>query len=285
MLRRLVLWLLVANMGYWAWAQGWLAALGPWAAPAVQREPQRLQRQIDPNGITLLPSATATATATTLPPATTTAPEPAGAGEPEASAAAPAAQVAPGGAAGDAPAAATTDTTTALAPASAAAPAPAPAADTGPRQCLQLGALTEKQADAIKPVLDKALPSGSWQMEASVQPPRWVVYIGRLPNADTLVSRRVELRQLRVDFRDVTVPGLPPGLALGTYSLESSAQQALTDLIRKGVKGAKVAVERTETTLYMARMPKVTVAQRRAAAQALATAGSAWGGKTLQPCP
>ncbi len=43
MLRLLVLLLLLANAGYWAWSQGLLAAYG--LAPAVQTEPQRLATQ------------------------------------------------------------------------------------------------------------------------------------------------------------------------------------------------------------------------------------------------
>jgi hypothetical protein len=274
MLRRLVFWLLLANLAYWAWGQGWLVALGPWAAPAVQREPERLQQQIDPGGITLLPpSAAPTATSLAAAP-----PVPAPAdGVAGATGAADATPVPPEPAP---PAAEPVAAPVATPPVAASAPA------NEPRMCLQMGVLTERQAEAIRPVLDRALPKEAWSLESSVQPARWVVYIGRLPNADTLVSRRAELRQLRVDYRDVTVPGLPPGLALGTYSSEGAAQQSLRDLTRAGVKGARVAEERTEATLYMARLPKVTAAQRTAATRALAAvAGSPWGNKSLQPCP
>lgn len=290
MLRRLVLWLLLANLGYLAWSQGWLAALGPWAAPTAQREPYRLQQQIDPGGITLLPSGDAGAASPTTSAAEggasadtvtpgTAAPAPAPANAP-----------APGPASAASASAASAEGPVSAA-AAAAAPSPAsvsvaPPLPNEPRQCVQLGALTERQADALGPVLAQVLPPDAWALERSVQPARWVVYIGRLPNAETLVSRRAELRQLGVAYRDVSVPGLPPGLALGTYSNEASAQQALRDVMRTGVKGARVAEERTEVTLYMARLPKVTAAQRAAASRALAAvAGNPWGGKSLQPCP
>lgn len=288
MLRRLVLWLVLANLGYLAWSQGWLAALGPWAAPTAQREPHRLQQQIDPGGITLLPSGDAGAASPT-----TSAAE----GGVSADTATPGtAALAPDNAPAPAPASAASASAAsaeAPMPAAAAAAAPSPASvsvaqplPNEPRQCVQLGALTERQADALGPVLAQVLPPDAWALERSVQPARWVVYIGRLPNAETLVSRRAELRQLGVAYRDVSVPGLPPGLALGTYSNEASAQQALRDVTRTGVKGARVAEERTEVTLYMARLPKVTAAQRAAASRALAAvAGNPWGGKSLQPCP
>lgn len=54
MLRALVLLLVLANTGYWAWTQGMLAAYG-WA-PANSSEPQRLAQQIRPDAIQLLDS-------------------------------------------------------------------------------------------------------------------------------------------------------------------------------------------------------------------------------------
>lgn len=52
-LRPLVLALLLANLGYFAWAQGYLQAWG--LAPARQSEPQRLAQQIRPEAVRLLP--------------------------------------------------------------------------------------------------------------------------------------------------------------------------------------------------------------------------------------
>lgn len=54
MLRLLVLALLLANAGYFAWAQGLLASYG--FAPPVQAEPQRLKQQIHPEAMELLTS-------------------------------------------------------------------------------------------------------------------------------------------------------------------------------------------------------------------------------------
>jgi hypothetical protein len=54
MLRLLVIILLLANGGYFAWSQGYLAPLG--FAPMVQTEPERLRSQIQPEAITLLSS-------------------------------------------------------------------------------------------------------------------------------------------------------------------------------------------------------------------------------------
>ena len=81
MLRLAVLILLLANAGYYAWSQGLLRAWG--LAPATQSEPERLERQLSPDALKLLP-------AQGQAPASTDEPEPA-----EAAAAAPAAQPAP----------------------------------------------------------------------------------------------------------------------------------------------------------------------------------------------
>jgi hypothetical protein len=52
MLRALVLLLMLLNLGYWAWGEGWLLPYG--IGPATQREPQRLARQIHPEAIRIL---------------------------------------------------------------------------------------------------------------------------------------------------------------------------------------------------------------------------------------
>lgn len=51
MLRLLVLVLLLANVGYYAWTQGYL--VGIVSAPPHQREPERLQQQVRPEAIRL----------------------------------------------------------------------------------------------------------------------------------------------------------------------------------------------------------------------------------------
>ncbi len=57
MLRLLALALVLANAGYLAWAQGWLAGYG--FAPAVQAEPHRMTQQLRPEAMRLLSAAEA----------------------------------------------------------------------------------------------------------------------------------------------------------------------------------------------------------------------------------
>lgn len=51
MLRLLVLLLLLANVGFYAWSQGTLLGVLPW--PPDTREPHRLQQQVRPEAVRL----------------------------------------------------------------------------------------------------------------------------------------------------------------------------------------------------------------------------------------
>ena len=275
---RWVIWLLVlANVGYFAFAQGYLAPLG--LAPQETREPERLQAQIKPEALRLLnapPTPNAGPVATPEPPPSAD------------STPAPSAEAAPQAAAPSPPAA---EQTPELAPPkvppqppspAAATPAPVPApAVAGARACWLAGGFTEPQADTLRAALTLLdLPRGTWQLNESRSGGRWIVYMGRYDNAEQLERKKVELRELKVDFRQVSAPGLSPGLALGTYSSEAAAQQALQDAVRSGVRTARVAQERAESTSFSLRLPEATPAQRNA----VAGLGAALAGKPLRPC-
>lgn len=241
---RLAVWLLlVANALYFAWTQGWLASTG--LAPAQQREPQRLNAQIRPEALRLLNGPKGTeAPAAPLP-------SPVADG-----AAAPADAVASG------------------------AGLPAPVSDTASTACWQAGGFTPPQADSLRSALTAlALPAGSWQLDEQRTGGRWVVYMGRY-NEELMARKKAELRELAVEFREVSVPALAPGLALGTFSSEAAAQQALKDLSKKGVNTARVAQERPEGSAFSLRLPAATDTQR----DLVASMGAPLAGKTLQRC-
>lgn len=254
---RLVIWLLVlANAGYFAWTQGYLAPLG--LAPVEQREPERLQAQLKPEALRLLngPRVEAPATAAVaVAPATAPAP------------AAPAAETAvvPDPVAEPARSAAPEP----------ASPAPAPAVT----RCWVAGGFTAPQADALRTALSgTGLSRNSWQLSESRTGGRWVVYMGRY-NDEQLDRKRAELRLLDVPFRTLPAP-LGPGLALGTYSSAEAAQQGLQDVGKKGVRTARVVQERAEGVVWTLRLPAITDAQRAT----VTGLGAALAGKKLQPC-
>lgn len=59
MLRPLVLILLLANLAFFSWSQGWLRVLG--TGPSLQAEPFRVTQQIRPDALRIVPEAPAPA--------------------------------------------------------------------------------------------------------------------------------------------------------------------------------------------------------------------------------
>ena len=170
-----------------------------------------------------------------------------------------------------------------------AAPAPARAAstpDTAPEAtaasstgiCLQAGPFDERQAGVLRSAA-QALPAGRWRLDGTALPGRWMVYIGKLADADTVRAKRAELRELGVDT-DRPGAALEPGISLGRFASEEAATRALTDLGRKGVRTAHVVPERRDSSAFMLRLPQADAALR---AQVLAL-GPALAGKELRAC-
>lgn len=217
MLRHTLLALLLANAGYLAWSQGWMASLG-WQ-PETQSEAFRLKQQMRPEAIQVGP-----ATPASRPSASTAA-----------SAASPT------------PAPETAPLTT---------PEPSTVA-TGPSRCWQAGTFDDKQIVAVRTALrDLEIPAEQWELQTSAVNGRWMVYLGKFPNTEALELRRAELRQQGVSF-DRATGALEPGLSLGRFPSEEAATRELTTFLRKGVRGARVVQERAETTLYTLRLPHV----------------------------
>ncbi|MEG2047883.1 MAG: SPOR domain-containing protein [Comamonas sp.] len=220
MLRHTLLALLLANAGYLAWSQGWMASLG-WQ-PETQSEAFRLKQQMRPEAIQVGP---ASPSARTTAAATAAAPVPA-----------PATDTAP-----------------------LATPEPGPTAvATGPSRCWQAGTFDDKQVVAVRTALrDLEIPAEQWELQTSAVNGRWMVYLGKFPNAEALELRRAELRQQGVSF-DRATGALELGLSLGRFPSEEAATRELTTFLRKGVRGARVVQERPETTLYTLRLPHVS---------------------------
>jgi hypothetical protein len=173
------------------------------------------------------------------------------------------------------PAAAVPAPSRASAPEPATAPAPeAPAAGV----CLQAGTFDASQAEAVRRAAAE-LPAGSWRIDPVAVPGRWMVYMGRLADADAVRAKRAELRELGVDS-DRPGAGLEPGLSLGRFPTEEAAQRALADLGRKGVKTARVVQERRDTPAYVLRLPSADAALRQQARGLRA----ALAGKDLRAC-
>lgn len=165
------------------------------------------------------------------------------------------------------------------------APAAAPAADTTAAapadagECLQAGIFDEKQATALRTAA-ASLPQGSWTLEPTPITGRWMIYMGRFDDQDTLDKKRAELRARKVDF-DRAGGTLELGLSLGRFSTEEAAQRGLTALNAQGVRTARVILERQAAPGFVLKLPAVTDAQRL---PWLATLRPAMAGKTLGSC-
>ena len=199
MLRLVVLLLLLANAGYFAWSQGQLSAVG--LAPVQQSEPQRLEQQIQPESIRLLPGDEARRI------------ELSAAGAPKAP------------------------------------------------ECLQAGLFTDAEAAGIKQVAD-SWPAGSWGLEPAVESARWIVYMGKYPDAAIVERKKGELRHLGVSVEPLTNAELEPGLSLGGYPTEAAAKQQFEAVSQKGVRTAKVVQERAESRGQSLKLPAVDDALR-----------------------
>ena len=225
MIGRLVVLLLIANAAWFAWSQGWLRVLG--LAPTVQTEPERVQRQLRPEALTVRPLTGA-------------------------SAAAPAAPASP-----------QVTPTPEIQPPVIALPPPPAAAAPPAGTCLQAGVFDERQIEAVRRAA-ASLPAGSWRVDSVQLPGRGMVYSGKLADADAVRTKRAELRDLGVD---TDRPGgtLEPGLSLGRFSNEEAAERARADLARKGVRTARVVQERRDTPAFVLRLPNADAALRQQA--------------------
>ena len=184
-------------------------------------------------------------------------------------------KVNPSKAAASAAASATSFTTTP--PSTSANPAPEPA-PTAPAECLQAGVFDERQADALRTAA-ASLPQGSWLLESTPVPGRWMVYMGRFEDQEALDKKRTELRARKVDF-DRAGGTMEPGLSLGRFTTKEAAERELTNLGNKGVRTARVIQERPDATSFTLRLPAVTDALR----PQLDGLRSAMAGKALRAC-
>ena len=171
------------------------------------------------------------------------------------------------------PAPTSTSPSQATAASTPAAPAPADSAE-----CLQAGVFDDRQAEVLRTAA-AGLPSGSWTLEPTPVPGRWMVYMGRFDDVETLDRKRAELRARKVDH-DRAGGTLELGLSLGRFASKEAAERELANLGNKGVRTARVIQERAESLGFTLRLSAVNDALR---AQ-LDVLRTAMAGKTLRTC-
>lgn len=201
MLRVVLLLLIVANGLYWAWREGWLAGIG--MAPTSQREPHRLEQQIEADVVRVLPAGSAAPRS--------------------------AAPVPNKPAAVDAPASA------------ASAAGNAAAGSTLSASCMQTPLLNNAAADAAEAALAKALPAKPWQRVSTTPSLPFAVAMTGLAGA-ALQTKQRELERLSISTEPLTTPSgaAAGGWVLGRYGDQAQANAALAGFTKRGVRTARV---------------------------------------------
>lgn len=146
-------------------------------------------------------------------------------------------------------------------------------------ECLQAGPFEDALVAPLRTSLG-GWPAGSWALEPTVEPARWIVYMGKYPSTEAVIKKKGELRQIGVSFQAVVNPALEPGLSLGSFKTENEANDHLTTLSERGVHTARVVVERPEQRGQLLKLPAVDDTLRTRVEDLKA----ALGGKALRAC-
>lgn len=245
MLRLLVLLLVLANAGFYAWTQGWLDSVVGVRAQA-EREPERLARQVRPETVRILVPQAASSVAV----------------------AASASGAASSAAAGSA----------------ASAPVSAPTRMAGPA-CIEAGpfdAATLARAEAVLKEATPPVPLGSWADVRSEQGGTWILYMGKFANREAVAKKEEELKRYRSMPYEVLsgVPEHEPGISLGRYNERALADKALEQLALRGIRTARVLELAAPTPLHTLRFAQ---ADARLVTQLVALRSDALG-QGFVPC-
>jgi hypothetical protein len=145
--------------------------------------------------------------------------------------------------------------------------------------CLQAGPFEDAQAASLRQAMD-GWPAGSWSIESTVEPARWIVYMGKYLTAENVSRKKAELRQMGVSFEAPANPSLEPGLSLGAFGTEAEAKTQMEALAQRGIRTAKVVQERPEVRGQLLKLPAVDDGLRAR----IENLKPALNGKALQAC-
>lgn len=247
MLRTLVLLMLLANLGLWAWQSGWLAPLGaPAPGKARPGEPtQRAEREVQPERVSVVSLA-----APLGPRVASEAPE-------AADAASSASQ------ATSAPAPASPASMTAAANPKAAAGTD----EEGPSRnqlCIEAGPFSSEDLAGVDRAMRSVkgtVPPDAWSRATAATGGQWMVYMGPYPD-EALYARKVnELKRIRnLNFDEVrSPPNLAQGLSLGRFGNQADAETRLDALKQRGIRTARVVMVKPRIEQQWVRVPQATV--------------------------
>jgi hypothetical protein len=247
MLRGLVAALLVANLLALAWTLGWFEAL-PGGGRHPEREPERIERQVNPDAVQL---------------------------------------IAPMAASAALQAAAVRTLLPAAPPASAAAGDAVASKPDAPRPvCLEAGPFAAAEvAGAERGLRELQWPGLGWVNVKSERGGLFMVYLGRFADDAAMTKRRDELRRLQIAVDELrSSPALQPGLTFGRFDSQAAANDALEQLAQRGVKNARVVTLVAPVVVTLLRVERADAALAARLSQlSLPPAGS--GFKTCATTP
>ncbi len=148
------------------------------------------------------------------------------------------------------------------------------------KECLLAEPFDDAQIATLRPALDSALPAGAWQIDTVAVPARWIVYMGKFANVELMAKKRDELVAMRLAPQGLKNPTLEPGLSLGGFDSQTEATEELAKLSQRGIRTAKVVLERPEGTQNQLKLPAVTPDIRNR----LADLKPALAGRKLRSC-
>ena len=153
-------------------------------------------------------------------------------------------------------------------------------ADLAPKECQQAGPFDETQAAALRHALESAWPAGSWQLDTVQVPARWIIYMGKYPNAQALARKRAEIVAMNLKIEALQNPDLEIGMSLGGFPTQAAASEELARLNQRGIHTARVVQERAEARASQLKLPALT----DAAKARLGDLKPALAGKPLKAC-
>lgn len=273
MLRPLVVMLLAANIGFWAWSQGALDGLTG-VPHDSDREPQRLAAQIAPERLEIL--------RTELPASAASAASAAHGAASAASATAAAATAAASSAVSTVAAASAPPAEASAAaltpPTAAPVPPPAPV----PTVCLEAGPFNAAEWRTAQVALRRVLDDSSWTLTSREKAGTWMVYVGPYKSREIMARRADQLRQLEIAFEEAR--DLPdeyiPGFVFGRYGVEADARALQTRLTSQKIRYVRVVPLVRPAVSHTVRIPKADPAMRAR----LAALKPRLSGNAFEPC-
>jgi hypothetical protein len=123
--------------------------------------------------------------------------------------------------------------------------------------CMEAGPFSAADAATAERTLREAgLAAGAWQVQRSDDSGAFMVYMGRYADRETLQRKLAELKRLKLDGEDLrSPPELQPGISLGRFDSQDSANAAMAQMAQRGLRTARVIVLRQAQSRTVLRVP------------------------------